>query len=80
MNVYRILDRMKVTAILPDELIDEVRKFTEGKNITDSIQKALTEWVKIAKVKKLNEKLKNNPLEFKNDFSAEKVRKINRIS
>ncbi|TGK81968.1 hypothetical protein EHQ24_11850 [Leptospira noumeaensis] len=70
---------MKVTAILPDDLIKEVQKYTDGKNITDSLQKALSEWVKLAKVKKLNEKLRKKPLEFVTNFSAEKVRKINRL-
>ncbi|TGK81250.1 hypothetical protein EHQ31_13340 [Leptospira montravelensis] len=70
---------MKVTAILPDDLITEVQKYTEGKNITDSLQKALSEWVKLAKVKKLNEKLRKKPLEFAINFSAEKVRKTNRL-
>ena len=61
---------MKVTAILPDDLIIEVQKYTEGKNITDSLQKALSEWVKLAKVKKLNEKLRKQPLHFSNEFNA----------
>ncbi|MCB1192525.1 MAG: DUF2191 domain-containing protein [Leptospiraceae bacterium] len=69
---------MKVTAILPDELISDVRELTGGKNITDSIEKALLEWIKIAKLKKLNQILQNNPLAFSEGFSAEKVRKINR--
>lgn len=71
---------MKVTAILPDELIVEVKKYSEGKNITESLRKALSEWVKLAKVKKLNLKLKMNPLEFKTNFSTEKIRKINRTA
>ncbi|TGM46528.1 hypothetical protein EHQ92_00975 [Leptospira biflexa] len=75
---YRICYRMKVTAILPDDLIIEVQKYTEGKNITDSLQKALSEWVKLAKVKKLNEKLRKQPLHFSNEFNAEKIRRINR--
>jgi hypothetical protein len=49
-----------------------------GKNITDSLQKALSEWLKLAKVKKLNEKLKKIPLKFTDSYSADKVRKINR--
>ena len=69
---------MKVTAIFPDELISDVRELTGGKNITDSIEKALLEWIKIAKLKKLNQILQNNPLAFSEGFSAEKVRKINR--
>ncbi|MCR1795844.1 DUF2191 domain-containing protein, partial [Leptospira sp. id769339] len=36
---------MKVTAILPDDLIAEVQKYSGGKNITDSLQKALSEWL-----------------------------------
>jgi hypothetical protein len=69
---------MKVTAILSDELISDVKKLTGGKNITDSLEKALTEWIKIAKLKKLNKKLSENPLSFKEGFSAEKVRKLNK--
>jgi len=75
---YRIIDRMKVTAILPDELVLEIQKYTDGKNITDSLQKALSEWLKLAKVKKLNEKLKKIPLQFADGYSADKIRKINR--
>ena len=77
-NQHRIIDRMKVTAILPDELVIEIQKYTNGKNITDSLQKALSEWLKLAKVKKLNKKLKKQPLKFADGYSAEKVRKINR--
>jgi len=69
---------MKVTAILPDELVIEIQKYTNGKNITDSLQKALSEWLKLAKVKKLNKKLKKQPLKFADGYSADKVRKINR--
>ena len=75
---YRIVNRMKVTAILPDELVLEIQKYTDGKNITDSLQKALSEWLKLAKVKKLNGKLKKLPLQFADGYSAEKVRNINR--
>lgn len=70
---------MKVTAILPDDLITDVQKYTQGKNITDSLQKALSEWVKLAKVKKLNEKLRKNPLHFSAEFTAEKVRNLSRL-
>ncbi|MCB1604557.1 MAG: type II toxin-antitoxin system VapB family antitoxin [Gammaproteobacteria bacterium] len=36
---------MKVTALISDELIEEVKRLTEGKNITESITIALREWV-----------------------------------
>jgi len=69
---------MKVTAILPDDLISEIQEFSGGKNITDSLQKALSEWLKVAKLKKLNSHLENKPLEFKSGFTASKIRRINR--
>ena len=69
---------MKVTAILPDDLVADVKKLTGGKNITDSLEKALSEWLKLAKLKKLNQKLESHPLSFTEGFTADKVRKINR--
>jgi hypothetical protein len=69
---------MKVTAILPDDLISDVKHLTGGKNITDSLEKALSEWIKIAKLKQLNKKLEQNPLTFSKEFTAERVRKLNR--
>lgn len=71
---------MKVTAILPDDLVSDVQKLSGGKNITDSLQKALSEWTKVAKLKKLNEKVQKKPVEFKSGFSASRVRNLNRKS
>jgi hypothetical protein len=70
---------MKVTAILPDKLISDVRELTEGKNITDSIELALSEWTKLAKLKKLNLLLQKKPFSFSEGFSAKTVRKLNQI-
>ncbi|AMX58952.1 MULTISPECIES: hypothetical protein [Leptospira] len=69
---------MKVTAILPDDLIAEVQKYSGGKNITDSLQKALSEWLKQAKIKNLNAKLHKTPLSFQEGFSGENIRGLNR--
>ncbi|WP_036096089.1 hypothetical protein [Leptospira weilii] len=69
---------MKVTAILPDDLITEIQKYSGGKNITDSLQKALSEWLKQAKIKKLNQKLDKSPLAFQKGFSSESIRNLNR--
>ncbi|AYV56991.1 hypothetical protein [Leptospira kmetyi] len=69
---------MKVTAILPDDLVAEIQKYSGGKNITDSLQKALTEWLKQAKIRNLNTKLNKSPLSFRENFSAETVRNLNR--
>ena len=71
---------MKVTAILPDEMVADVQKLSGGKNITDSLHKALTEWIMVNKLKELNKLLDKKPLEFNSGFSASKVRNLNRKS
>ena len=69
---------MKVTALIPDEIVDEVKNYSGGKNITDAITIALKDWLKIQKIKNLNTKIEENPLNFANNYSAEKVRNLNR--
>ena len=69
---------MKVTAIISDNLISEVKKYTMGKNITESITIALKEWLAIKRIKELNNLVKETPLEFNKDFSAENIRQLNR--
>lgn len=69
---------MKVTALIPDDLVSDVKQLTNGKNITESLVKALSEWVSIQRIKLLNKQVAKTPLEFKNGFNASSVRKINR--
>lgn len=69
---------MKVTALLPDDLIQEVKRLSGGKNITESIIIALREYITLQRIKKSMQKLKDKPLLFSEDFSAEKVRFQNR--
>ena len=69
---------MKVTAIIPDEIIRDVKKFTEGKNITDSLIKALNDWLYQKRIENLNERLSRDPVKFREGFSAESVRKLNK--
>ncbi|MEA2015428.1 MAG: DUF2191 domain-containing protein [Actinomycetota bacterium] len=69
---------MKVTAIISDELVLEVRKHAKGKNLTESLTIALKEWLAVKKIKELNTMVRETPLEFNEDFSAEKTRDINR--
>ena len=68
---------MKVTAILPDDIIRDVKEFTGGKNITDSLVKALRDWLYQKRLENLNKKLSDHPVEFEKGFSAEKIRKLN---
>jgi hypothetical protein len=67
---------MKVTAIIPDDVIKDVQKFSAGKNLTESLIKALSDWLYIKRVQKLNEDLKNEPLNFIDGFSVESTREI----
>ena len=65
---------MKVTAIIPDEIVSDVQKYTEGKNITDSIIKALSDWLYIKRIQKLNNEVRKEPLKFVDGFNGEIVR------
>lgn len=69
---------MKITALVPESLMDEVKKYSGGKNVTESLIIALTDYTNRQKLRKAIQKLKKNPLEFAEDFSAEKIRKVNR--
>lgn len=69
---------MKITALLPDEVILEVKKLSGGKNITESILIALKDYVAHQKIRKSIQKVKDKPLQFREGFSAEKIRALNR--
>ncbi len=69
---------MKVTALLDDNLIQELIALTGGKNITDSLRIAIKDWIRKEKLKRVADEIVKNPFEFTNDFSAEDVRDINR--
>ncbi|MBS1682073.1 MAG: DUF2191 domain-containing protein [Bacteroidetes bacterium] len=69
---------MKVTALLPEEMINEVRKLSGGKNITESLQIALVDYIHRQRLRKAIKKLKGNPFEFTKGFNATGIRKANR--
>jgi len=68
---------MKVTALIPDDLIKNVKQLTGGKNITESLITALEEWISLKKIQSLNENIMKKPLEFSKDFSAITNREMN---
>lgn len=68
---------MKVTALIPDDIIAKVKQYTNGKNITESLIKALEEYIALQNIKELNQKIEKEPLEFQKGFSAKKIRSIN---
>jgi hypothetical protein len=69
---------MKVTAILPNRLVEEVRSLAGGRNLTESLILALQEWSNLQRVKELNRQISERPLAFKPGFSAAAIRKLNR--
>jgi len=69
---------MKVTAIISDKLISEVKKYAKGKNLTESLTIALKEWLAAKRIKELNSMVRESPVEFNENFTAEKIREINR--
>lgn len=69
---------MKITAILPDDLVDQVKRTTGGKNITDSLKIALEAYLSHQKIQQAMEAIDRDPFLFREGFSAEKVRELNR--
>ena len=68
---------MKVTALIPDELVKETKALSKAKNITEAMIIALNTYVSIQKLKAMGESIKSNPLQFK--YTAEEIRDLNRI-
>ena len=69
---------MKITALIPESLIADVKKYTDGKNTTECLIKALTEFVQYKKVMDLNKSVAKKPLEFSDDLTAAKIRSRSR--
>ena len=69
---------MKVTALIPDELVHEIKQYSGAKNITESFIIALNEWLALKKVKELNLQIQKQPLRFSLGFSSSRIREINR--
>ena len=69
---------MKVTALIPDDIIQRIKKTTGGKNITDSLMIALNEYLEQKEITYLSNDLEREPLQFEEAFTAYNVRKVNR--
>jgi hypothetical protein len=66
---------MKVTAIISDELINDVKAYTQGSTITEAITIALKDWIDMYNIKKLNRQIAQKPIIINN---GEKIREVNR--
>ena len=73
--IHRILYRMKVTAIIQDELIKNVKAYTQSSTVTEAITIALKDWVDLYNIKELNKQIIKNPI-FMDE--SKKIREINR--
>ncbi|MDH5368259.1 MAG: DUF2191 domain-containing protein [Cyclobacteriaceae bacterium] len=67
---------MKLTAIIPDELIEEIKTLTGGKNITESVIIAMREYINQKKINSLIDNIQKEPVVMED--SAAYIRKLNR--
>lgn len=68
---------MKVTALIPNEIIQEVQSRAKGKNLTESLIIVLSEWLALKNLEALHDEVAAKPLEFIPGFSAQKIRQFN---
>jgi len=66
---------MKVTAIIADDLVNNVKAYTHSSTVTEAITIALKDWLDIHKIKELNKQISQNPIYIDN---WQKIREINR--
>ena len=72
---YRIVYRMKVTAIIADELIYDVKEHTHCSTVTEAITTALRDWIDLYNIKELNKKIAQTPI---NITRGKQIRETNR--
>jgi hypothetical protein len=66
---------MKVTAIIADKLVNDVKAYSRSSTITEAITIALKDWLEIYNIKELNKKIIQNPIIINN---GNQIREINR--
>jgi hypothetical protein len=66
---------MKVTAIIADDLINNVKEYTRSSTVTEAITIALKDWVDSYSIKELNKRISENPIIINN---GQKIREQNR--
>jgi hypothetical protein len=66
---------MKVTAIIADDLVNDVKAYTRSSTVTEALTIALKDWIDIYNIRELNRKVAQNPVVINN---GQNIRKINR--
>jgi hypothetical protein len=74
-KIYRMIYRMKVTAIIADDLVNNVKAYTRSSTVTEAITIALKDWLDIHTIKELNKQISQNPIFINN---GQQIREINR--
>ncbi|WP_114750530.1 type II toxin-antitoxin system VapB family antitoxin [Pleomorphovibrio marinus] len=67
---------MKVTAIIPDDLIKEAMQVSKSETITETLKIALTSYIRSQKIKQIGAAVLKEPLEFK--YTPQELRDLNR--
>jgi hypothetical protein len=67
---------MKVTAIIPDDLIKEAMQVSKSETITETLKIALTSYIRSQKIKQIGAAVLKVPLEFK--YTPQELRDLNR--
>ncbi|QQO07638.1 hypothetical protein [Breznakiella homolactica] len=68
---------MKVTAIIEDSLINEVKTASNSSTITEAITMALRDWLDLYHIKELNKEIAKKPITIE---SGRTIRELNRKS
>jgi hypothetical protein len=71
---------MKLTALIPDQLLADVRSCAGRSTTTECVIVALREWVAMKQLEKVTTEVRAKPLTFSKDFSATQVRALSRRS
>jgi hypothetical protein len=66
---------MKVTAIIADDLVNDVKAYTKSSTVTEAITIALKDWVELYNIKELNKKISKNPISIDD---GHQIRELNR--
>ena len=67
-------EKKKITALMPLDIVRDLKKFTGAKNITESLIQVTREWIATEKIKQLNKRVAKKPLEFIEGYGTEFIR------
>lgn len=75
--LYRM--KVKITALIPDNLLKDAKKISSSKNTTETLIKALETMIATANAAKLGKLIHKSPLVFQSEDIAHRVRAKNRL-